>query len=49
VWRLLMPDAELEALLAGAGFHMYVVRTAQSDPMGFCEFDRANRRVAEPI
>jgi GNAT superfamily N-acetyltransferase len=39
--RLMMPAAELDALLAGDCLHLYVVRNADAIPLGFCEFDRS--------
>jgi GNAT superfamily N-acetyltransferase len=39
--RLLIPDAELETLLGSGDLHIYVVRNALGDPLGFCEFDRS--------
>ena len=37
--RLLMPEAELETLLAGDRIHVYVLRDADHIALGFCEFD----------
>jgi ribosomal protein S18 acetylase RimI-like enzyme len=37
--RMLMPEAELETLLAGDRVYVYVVRDADDAPLGFCEFD----------
>ncbi len=39
--RLLMPEAELEALLHGTHLHIYMLRNAQRDALGFCEFDHS--------
>ncbi len=39
--RLLMPEADLGALLGGGCLHVYVLRNAQGDALGFCEFDRS--------
>jgi GNAT superfamily N-acetyltransferase len=38
--RLRMPEEELEALLAGGFLRIYVLRSVQTDALGFCEFDR---------
>lgn len=38
--RLKMPGAALDRLLAGDDLRIYVVRAAQGDAIGFCEFDR---------
>jgi ribosomal protein S18 acetylase RimI-like enzyme len=38
--RLLMPEAELEALLQGAALHIYVLRDEAGAALGFCELDR---------
>jgi ribosomal protein S18 acetylase RimI-like enzyme len=38
--RLLMPKAELAALLAGGSLNIYVLRDAHRLALGFCEFDR---------
>jgi ribosomal protein S18 acetylase RimI-like enzyme len=38
--RLLMPQAELAALLEGGTLHVYVLRNAAEEALGFCEFDR---------
>jgi GNAT superfamily N-acetyltransferase len=37
--RLLMPRAELEALLSSGRSRIHVVRDAASEPIGFCELD----------
>jgi GNAT superfamily N-acetyltransferase len=37
--RLLMPEAELRALLEGRGLHIYVLRDQQRNALGLCEFD----------
>lgn len=39
--RLLLPEEELRALLGGDSLSIYVLRNAQGDPLGFCEFDRS--------
>ncbi|HWJ34325.1 MAG TPA: GNAT family N-acetyltransferase [Steroidobacteraceae bacterium] len=39
--RLSMPEAELEALLAGESLHIYVLRDAGGLALGFSEFDRS--------
>jgi len=39
--RLLMPAAELEALLRGGCLAIYILRGAPGDALGFCEFDRS--------
>ena len=38
--RALMPAAQLDALLAGESLHVYVLRDAGGEALGFCEFDR---------
>ena len=38
--RLLMPEAQLEALLDGGSLNIYVLRSVHGDALGFCEFDR---------
>jgi len=39
--RLSMSDAELEALLGSGSLHIYVLRDADGNELGFCEFDRS--------
>ena len=39
--RLLMPKAELEALLSGGSLKIFVVRDPCGDALGFCEFDHS--------
>lgn len=39
--RLRMPDAELDALLAGTASRVYVLRDRDGEAIGFCEFDRS--------
>jgi GNAT superfamily N-acetyltransferase len=39
--RLLMPEADLEALLSGRCLKIYVVRNVCGDALGFCEFDHS--------
>jgi GNAT superfamily N-acetyltransferase len=39
--RLLMPKAELRALLEGKALNIYVLRDQQRNALGFCEFDRS--------
>ena len=39
--RLLIPEAELRALLEGGGLHIYVLRDPQRNALGLCEFDRS--------
>jgi GNAT superfamily N-acetyltransferase len=39
--RLLMPEAELRALLSGKALHIYVLRDQQRKALGLCEFDRS--------
>jgi len=39
--RLLMPEAQLGALLDGGCLNIYVLRNVQGEPLGFCEFDRS--------
>jgi GNAT superfamily N-acetyltransferase len=39
--RLSMPEAELDALLDAESMHIYVLRDADGDALGFCEFDRS--------
>ncbi len=38
--RLVMPEGELSALLAGGSLDIYVLRNLQGEALGFCEFDR---------
>lgn len=38
--RIMMPTAELDALLAGGSLHIYVLRDLKDEALGFCEFDR---------
>ena len=38
--RLAMPAPELDALLAGAALHLYVLRDIAETALGLCEFDR---------
>jgi GNAT superfamily N-acetyltransferase len=38
--RLRMTPSELAALLAGDALHLHVLRNAQREAVGFCEFDR---------
>ncbi len=38
--RLLMPAAELAAMLADGSLEIYVLRNAQGAALGFCEFDK---------
>ena len=38
--RLLMPETELAALLAGGSLNIYVLRGELAEALGFCEFDR---------
>jgi GNAT superfamily N-acetyltransferase len=38
--RLLMPEAELRALLKGKALNIYVLRDQQRNALGLCEFDR---------
>jgi GNAT superfamily N-acetyltransferase len=45
--RLKISHAELEELLAGGNLHIYVARNAESDRIGFCEFDRSAFPVIE--
>jgi GNAT superfamily N-acetyltransferase len=37
--RLLMPEAELRALLDGGSLNIYVLRNAEGHALGFCELD----------
>jgi GNAT superfamily N-acetyltransferase len=39
--RLNMPTADLDALLAGESLHLYILRDADGEALGFCEFDRS--------
>lgn len=39
--RLLMPKAELAALLDGGSLHIYVLRNVHGHALGFCEFDHS--------
>ena len=39
--RLKMPPEELDALVSGESLHLYVLRAARGEPLGFCEFDRS--------
>ncbi|MDB6083946.1 MAG: thiosulfate sulfurtransferase [Gammaproteobacteria bacterium] len=39
--RISMPEAELRALLEGESLHIYVLRDAGGEALGFCEFDRS--------
>jgi GNAT superfamily N-acetyltransferase len=39
--RLLMPEAELRALLEGNALDIYVLRNAPGRALGLCEFDRS--------
>src|ERR1700736_946947 len=39
--RLLMPEAELAALLAGGSLHIHVLRNVHGHALGLCEFDRS--------
>jgi GNAT superfamily N-acetyltransferase len=45
--RLLMPEAELETLLAGDRLRVYVLRDADHVALGFCEFDHGAFPVIE--
>lgn len=38
--RSILPAAELAALLASNSLHIYVLRDASGEAVGFCEFDR---------
>ena len=38
--RVMMPEAELDALLGGETLHIYVLRDMHGEALGFCEFDR---------
>jgi ribosomal protein S18 acetylase RimI-like enzyme len=38
--RLLMPEAELAALLEGGSLNIHVLRSGRGHALGFCEFDR---------
>jgi GNAT superfamily N-acetyltransferase len=38
--RLMMPAAQLDALLAGESLHLYILRDVSGEAIGFCEFDR---------
>jgi GNAT superfamily N-acetyltransferase len=40
--RLLMPEAELDALLCGGCLVIYMLRSERGDALGFCEFDRSS-------
>ena len=40
--RLLMPEAELDALLGGGCLVIYILRSAPGDALGFCEFDHSS-------
>ena len=39
--RLLMPAAELDALLAGESLRLYVLQDSNGQRLGMCEFDRS--------
>jgi GNAT superfamily N-acetyltransferase len=38
--RILMPEAELAALVNSGSIDIYVLRNENGRPLGFCEFDR---------